>query len=176
MHRRSLLAAGGCLLAGCGAPFDAATPSPASFDGFDDGADRVVVAAGGGDPPVRLAAAGETFRYDPRGGRPEPFALTLSNGSGGRVTVAPDAWRLYRRTADGWAPRHDPGDGGRTVVLGAAGRYRWFLTPGSTPSPETKYSTDVLVPLDAGRHAFSVTVEVGERAVECVARFDVAVA
>jgi hypothetical protein len=177
MRRRALISAGGVLLAsGCTARLSSSSPTPtaASFDGGAH-ADRVVVAAGDGNPPVRLTAERDVLRIDPTDDAVETLTFTLVNRSSGQVSFDPGAWRLYRQTTDEWEPQHAPERDGPAVGLDASETFRWVLAPRPHPSPNEPGRKDVTAELASDRYAFAVTVDIGDRLVECVARFGVRV-
>lgn len=169
-----------------------ATPSDrssgATCPSFTD-TDRTVCWRARADADLYLEPDTRTFRLDADDAA-ETIAFTLYNERDEAVTLNPYGWSVERRSDGGWT-RVAPGARPLPLVeLGAGGTYRWVVSTQRHPTPQSERTQYPTVDLQAGRHAFAVTVGLGgfgfeepsptpvdqQTTVECVALFDVVAA
>lgn len=159
--------------------------------GFSGGVDRTVCyhALGGESTAVWLEPDRELFEPttgdgeasadaggDAAGDGVETITFTLHNESGGSFGLNPHAWRIERRTADGWehvapAEHVEP-----WLTLSDGETYTWRLSVETHPSGNWEHFTTLVENLDAGVYAFAITGHRGREggeSVECVALFEV---
>lgn len=194
MRRRDVLAAvGGAASAGAsgclgtaGVPSGGAGSGTPACPSFDSEADLTICASEDQDGPLAVGRSGTELTgsassssdgngSSSSGGNESVDTLTFAvrNQSGQPFEFNPHAWEIRRRESDGWvhvAPDAVPKP---RRSLPPAGQYDWVLSLSLHPSPNAGREVQITESLRPGEHAFSISGALGDRRIECVARFSV---
>ncbi len=142
---------------------------------FGEAMDEHVCSRGGPRPNAPVVLRPEAGVWKLRENGVPTFTVTLTNQSGSDFAIDTDAWTVRRKRKDSWSVVESNDGTGKTTAVGSNDEQTWSLSREQHPTPHIPDTTFIVVPVESGLYALTVTGKLSiadESRVECTALFE----